>query len=68
MISGVAGYNNLGFVSPKVTVDGLVPEVAFELPAITGLRLVNGNLGAYETDTGDFNIAWDSQKNIIVKG
>ncbi|MCU6451497.1 fibronectin type III domain-containing protein [Escherichia coli] len=65
---GVAAYNNLGFVSPKVTVDGLVPEVSFELPSITGLRLVNGNLGAYETDTGDFNIAWDSQKNIIVKG
>ncbi|EPW3351297.1 hypothetical protein ACWKC5_004210, partial [Escherichia coli] len=60
MIFGVAAYNNLGFVSPKVTVDGLVPDVSFELPSITGLRLVNGNLGAYETDTGDFNIAWDS--------
>lgn len=66
--SGVAAYNNLGFVSTKVTENGLTPGYNFALPAITGLRLTNATAGLYETDSGDFNIAWDNQKNINVKG
>ncbi|MDD8605576.1 fibronectin type III domain-containing protein [Escherichia coli] len=65
---GVAAYNNLGFVSTKLTLDGLSPGFNFALPAITGLRLTNATAGLYETDSGDFNIAWDNQKNINVKG
>lgn len=65
---GVAAYNNLGFVSTKVTENGLTPGYNFALPAITGLRLTNATAGLYETDSGDFNIAWDNQKNLVVKG
>lgn len=68
MIFGVAAYNNLGFVSTKVTENGLTPGYNFALPAITGLRLTNATAGLYETDSGDFNIAWDNQKNLVVKG
>ncbi|EGE0643343.1 hypothetical protein DM399_15420 [Escherichia coli] len=58
----------MGFVSTKVTENGLTPGYNFALPAITGLRLTNATAGLYETDSGDFNIAWDNQKNLVVKG
>lgn len=64
----VSAYNNLGFVSEKLTLSGLNPNYEFTLPAITGVQLLNRTESEYVTDSGDFNIQWDSQKNIIVNG
>ncbi|WP_182397011.1 fibronectin type III domain-containing protein, partial [Salmonella enterica] len=64
----VAAYNNLGFVSSKVTVDGLIPQYDFALPAVTGIKLSNSTESAYVTDAPDFNIAWDDQSNLVING
>jgi len=63
----VAAYNNLGLVSNRVSVNGLIPQFNFGLPAVTGVVLSNATVGALETDSGDFNIRWDSQKNLRVQ-
>lgn len=64
----VAAYNNLGFVSEKLTLTGLVPKFDFALPAVTGVKLSNSTDSVYITDSSDFNITWDNQYNIIVDG
>ncbi|WP_212408452.1 fibronectin type III domain-containing protein [Erwinia sp. E602] len=64
----VCAYNNLGLQSQYVTLSGLVPSYNFTLPAVTGVNLTNKTVSALVTDSGDFNIAWDSQKNIQVNG
>lgn len=62
----VIAYNNLGLQSARLTVAGIVPTFNFALPSITGLHLVNGTVSAFETYDTDFNLSWDSQKNLIV--
>ncbi|WP_312282566.1 phage tail protein [Pseudescherichia sp.] len=64
----VAAYSNIGLVSDKLTLLGLVPSYSFALPAVTGLHLVNNTVSQYETDSGDFNIAWNDQTNLKVNG
>ncbi|MHA3671002.1 phage tail tip fiber protein [Yersinia enterocolitica] len=58
---GVAAYNSIGVTSPLVTVLNSVPTVSFALPPVTGLVLSNADISQYETNSTDFNIAWDSQ-------
>ncbi len=65
---GVEAYNNLGLVSQRVTLNGIVPTYNFALPSVTGVVLANRTESALTTDAPDFNIAWDSQKNLIVNG
>ncbi|ENC1132670.1 fibronectin type III domain-containing protein [Escherichia coli] len=65
---GVAAFNILGGVSEKATVNGIKPEYNFTLPAITGLKLVNATSGLLITNQQDFNLRWDSQRNIRVNG
>ena len=65
---GVEAYNNLGLVSTRVTLTGLVPTYNFALPSITGLNLSNRTVGDYETDSGDFALAWDYQQNLSING
>lgn len=64
----VCAYNNLGLLSEKLTLLGIIPAYNFALPAVTGLHLVNSTVSQYETDSGDFNIAWNSQTNLKVNG
>ncbi|MEC9706015.1 fibronectin type III domain-containing protein [Escherichia marmotae] len=64
----VSAYNILGGVSVKATVTGIKPEFNFTLPAITGLKLVNATSGLLITNETDFNLRWDSQKNLKVNG
>ncbi|HFG3705976.1 TPA: fibronectin type III domain-containing protein [Escherichia coli] len=64
----VSAFNILGGVSAKATVNGIKPEFNFALPAITGLTLVNATTGLLITNEVDFNLRWDSQKNIRVNG
>ncbi|MFC3190033.1 fibronectin type III domain-containing protein [Pseudocitrobacter faecalis] len=64
----VSAFNILGGVSTKATVNGIKPEFNFALPAITGLTLVNATTGLLITNEVDFNLRWDSQKNIRVNG
>ena len=65
---GVEAYNNLGLVSQRVTLNGILPTYNFALPSVTGVVLANRTESALITDAPDFNIAWDSQKNLIVNG
>lgn len=64
----VIAYNNLGLQSPRLSLTGVVPTYNFALPAVTGVVLANKTESAYVTDAPDFNIRWDSQKNLIVNG
>lgn len=64
----VSAFNILGGVSAKATVNGVKPEFNFALPSITGLTLVNATTGLLITNEVDFNLRWDSQKNIRVNG
>lgn len=65
---GVCAYNNLGVVSELITVLNSIPQLAFTLPAITGLKLVNGDIDQFNTNSTDFNISWDSQNAVQVNG
>ncbi|MBK0353576.1 fibronectin type III domain-containing protein [Leclercia adecarboxylata] len=64
----VASFNNIGIVSDKVTQNGVVPDFAFTLPAITGLNLINRGSTATTTDALDFIIGWDDQSYVNVNG
>ncbi|EIT6979591.1 phage tail tip fiber protein [Escherichia coli] len=64
----IEAYNNLGLKSSKLSLTGIVPTFNFALPAVTGVVLTNSTETALITDAPDFNIAWDSQKNILVNG
>lgn len=64
----VEAYNNLGLVSQKLSLIGIVPTFNFALPAVTGVVLANKTESALVTDAPDFNIRWDSQKNLLVNG
>ena len=65
---GISAFNILGGVSQKATVNGIKPEYNFTLPSVTGLKLVNATSGLLITNQPDFNLSWDSQKNIRVNG
>ncbi|WP_312229002.1 fibronectin type III domain-containing protein [Pseudescherichia sp.] len=64
----VEAYSNIGRKSTKSTLNGLVPTYNFALPSITGVQLANHTVGDYETDSSDFNITWDNQKNLVIGG
>jgi len=64
----VEAFNNLGLKSSKLSLTGIVPTFNFTLPSVTGVVLTNSTESALITDAPDFNIAWDSQKNILVNG
>lgn len=64
----VEAFNNLGLKSSKLSLTGVVPTFNFTLPSVTGVVLTNSTETALITDAPDFNIAWDSQKNILVNG
>lgn len=63
----IVAYNNLGLQSVRLSITGLVPSFNFTMPAITGLTLSNATVGLYETDSTDFQLTWDSQKNLKVQ-
>ncbi|MEN3752492.1 DUF1983 domain-containing protein [Mangrovibacter sp. SLW1] len=56
----VAAYNNLGFVSDKVSQEGVVPDYNFTMPEVTNLHLVNNDYGNTQTEQTDFIIGWDA--------
>lgn len=58
----VAAYNNLGFVSDKVSQTGIVPDYNFTMPEISNLHLVNydSNYGTTQTEQTDFIIGWNA--------
>jgi len=64
----VEAYSNIGLVSTKITLTGQVPTYDFTLPSVTNVQLANRTVGNFETDSEDFNITWDSQKNLNVNG
>lgn len=64
----VEAYNILNRRSAKLTLEGVRPEFNFTLPAVTGVILANSTESVYVTDSGDFNIRWDNQKNLPVNG
>jgi len=64
----VEAFSNIGLVSKKLSLTGIVPTYNFTLPAVTGVVLTNKTESAYVTDSPDFSIAWDSQKNLRVNG
>ncbi|MDA8518958.1 fibronectin type III domain-containing protein [Citrobacter sp. Igbk 16] len=64
----VAAFNNLGFLSVKVELSGVVPDFNFTLPTPTGLVLRNASLSPTSTEAEDFYIGWDDQTNIQVNG
>jgi hypothetical protein len=65
---GVEAYSNIGLVSTRLTLTGLVPSYNFALPSITGLVLVNQTDTQYITNQTNFYLRWDDQKNLIVNG
>ncbi|ROP61613.1 fibronectin type III domain protein [Enterobacter sp. BIGb0383] len=64
----VAAYNNLGLVSSKASLDGVIPTYNFALPSVTSVQLSNSTTSPYITDSSDFNITWDNQKDILING
>ncbi|AZP43005.1 fibronectin type III domain-containing protein [Rahnella aquatilis] len=65
---GVEAYSNIGLVSTRLTLTGLIPSYNFALPSITGLVLVNQTDTQYITNQSNFYLRWDDQKNLIVNG
>lgn len=64
----VAAFNNLGFMSNKLTQEGVVPDYNFTLPGVTGITLSNAMESATSTESPDFNISWDDQSQLSVNG
>lgn len=64
----IEAYNILNRRSAKLSLEGVKPEFNFTLPAVTGVILSNSTESVYVTDSGDFNIRWDNQKNLPVNG
>lgn len=64
----VEAYNILNRKSDKLTLMGIVAGFNFTLPSVTGVVLANKTVSDYVTDSGDFNIRWDNQKNLPVNG
>jgi hypothetical protein len=63
---GVAAYNNLGFLSERITILNIKPEYEFTLPQPTNLVLLNNDLGGTNTTSGDFLIGWNDQSGLLV--
>ncbi|HHD2919857.1 TPA: fibronectin type III domain-containing protein, partial [Enterobacter kobei] len=64
----VSAYNNLGFISSKLTISGVTPDYEFLLPAVTNLHLVNAEDSVTSTNASDFIFSWDSQASLNVNG
>lgn len=64
----VEAYNILNRRSDKLTLMGITPAYNFTLPAVTGIKLANSTVSPLVTDSGDFEIRWDNQKNLKVYG
>ncbi|MDF2784222.1 MAG: hypothetical protein K0S95_757 [Pantoea eucrina] len=63
----VMAYNNLGLLSARISLTGLVPTFNFKLPNVTGLTLSNATDGLYVTDSSEFALTWDYQMNLSIK-
>lgn len=64
----VAAFNNLGIISSKVSLTGIIPDYNFTLPTPTGLTLLNAMGSAISTEATDFIIGWNSQSDVQVNG
>ncbi|HAV1973406.1 TPA: fibronectin type III domain-containing protein [Enterobacter hormaechei subsp. steigerwaltii] len=64
----VEAYNILNRRSDKLTLMSIIPGYNFTLPSVTNVVLGNKTESALVTDSGDFEIRWDSQKNVRVNG
>ena len=64
----VAAFNNLGILSPKLTITGIIPDFNFTLPTPTGLVLLNSMGSATSTEATDFIIGWNNQSTLQVNG
>lgn len=64
----IMAYNNLGILSPRVSISNLRPDYEFTLPKVTNLRMLNADLGGTNTTSGDFIIGWDDQSSLRVNG
>lgn len=64
----VEACNILNRRSAKLTLTGIKPAYNFTLPSVTGVILSNSTESTFVTDSGDFNIRWDNQKNLPVNG
>lgn len=64
----VSAYNDIGFISEKVTQEGIVPDYDFTLPTPTGLVLRNASISQFQTESVDFYIGWDDQSTLTVNG
>lgn len=62
----VAGYNDVGYLSNKATVNNVIPNFDFSLPTPSGLVLANASIGALQTEAEDFYFQWEDQSNLIV--
>jgi len=62
----IVAYNNLGFISSRVSILNIKPDYNFQLPQPTNLRLLNNDLGGTNTTSGDFIIGWDDQSVLRV--
>lgn len=65
---GICAYNNLGYLSERITILNVKPDYEFTLPQPTNLHLVNNDLGGTNTTSGDFLISWDDQTALKVNG
>lgn len=64
----IMAYNNLGYLSARVSILNVKPEYEFQLPTPTGLVLRNNDLGGTNTTSGDFLIGWNDQSTQLVNG
>lgn len=64
----VAAYNNLGFISSKLTINGVTPDYEFTLPGVVNLHLVNFEDSPTSTNSSDFMFEWNDQSNLTVNG
>ncbi|EPB3479052.1 fibronectin type III domain-containing protein [Escherichia coli] len=65
---GIESYNTLGYSSELVAIYNQLPQLTFALPKITGLDMVNDDVGLNQTYAQDFIFDWDDQSNLPVNG
>ncbi|ENQ3176001.1 fibronectin type III domain-containing protein, partial [Enterobacter hormaechei] len=64
----IEAYNTLGYTSELVAIYNQTPQVIFALPKITGLDMVNDDVGLNQTYAQDFIFTWDDQSGLAVNG
>ncbi|WP_147716213.1 phage tail tip fiber protein [Klebsiella variicola] len=64
----IEAYNTLGYSSELVAIYNQTPQVIFALPKITGLDMVNDDVGLNQTYAQDFIFTWNDQSGLPVNG